>query len=395
MPVAWPQTEVGLRARFIFLANQSSRIPVWRQDNGQLGSAGPSDQVYFSTHQSATVDRRRVRLKYSWSWPSTKSWWAGLITLRAGIWPNSPAQKMVISGWGFFFFWGGGGGGLSTKIGPASGEAYLAHAAGRHEARSKEPSSCWQTAGSGNTVSKSVTDVSFECWQEAPKRLRIINGVSFSAHRLQHRLGPNFSTALRCFRRLLGTRGPPKVFRVLLRREPAGFPTHRAPRISTVCLVWRLARPPQQPPAKRASKCRKCVQLGCVDVWRRRWNTGLAAKSLSGWWSTAWEVSSSSGTNKLLGDLIKPWPNGTLKSSQLEPSFQLGWIWVSFGHPLGSSWLEFDQAQIFAQLDQSFPSFSDLGQLSPSCFVIVRRLRGRSQTIEWFSSELARLGSTV
>ena len=33
--------------------------------------------------------------------------------------------------------------------------------------------------------------------------------------------------------------------------------------------------------------------------------------------------------------------------------------------------------------------------LEPSCFVIVRWLGGRSQTIEWFSCERARLGGTV
>ena len=37
--------------------------------------------------------------------------------------------------------------------------------------------------------------------------------------------------------------------------------------------------------------------------------------------------------NKFHG--LKPWPNGPSNSSQLEPSSQLRWSWVSFGHPLG------------------------------------------------------------
>ena len=40
---------------------------------------------------------------------------------------------------------------------------------------------------------------------------------------------------------------------------------------------------------------------------------------------------------------IKPWPKGTPNSIQLEPSSQLRWSWVSFGHPLGLSWLELDR----------------------------------------------------
>ena len=58
---------------------------------------------------------------------------------------------------------------------------------------------------------------------------------------------------------------------------------------------------------------------------------------------------------------------------------------------VGSSWLDFDQAQIFAQLEP----FGHLGQLSPSCLAIVMWLRGRSQTIEKFSCESPRLGTTV
>ena len=71
---------------------------------------------------------------------------------------------------------------------------------------------------------------------------------------------------------------------------------------------------------------------------------------------------------------LKSWPKGPPNSSQLDPSSQLQWSWVAFGHPLGlrwASWLEFDQAQIFAQLE-------------PSCFVVVVWLRCRIQTIERF-----------
>ena len=50
----------------------------------------------------------------------------------------------------------------------------------------------------------------------------------------------------------------------------------------------------------------------------------------------------------------------------------------------GSSWLAFDQAQIFAQLESSFHRLANSSQLSLSCFVIVMWLRGRIQTIEWF-----------
>ena len=77
---------------------------------------------------------------------------------------------------------------------------------------------------------------------------------------------------------------------------------------------------------------------------------------------------------------------------------ELGIVWPPTWLELarvGSSWLEFDQAQIFAQLEPSLPPFGHLSQLSPSCFVIVRWLCGRSQTTEYFSCELARFGGTV
>ena len=72
------------------------------------------------------------------------------------------------------------------------------------------------------------------------------------------------------------------------------------------------------------------------------------------------------------------------QSSQLKPTSQLRWSWVSFGHPLGSSWLEFDQNQIFAQLKPSVPLFGHLkptlAKLFSYCYVTVRSF----QTIEHF-----------
>ena len=88
------------------------------------------------------------------------------------------------------------------------------------------------------------------------------------------------------------------------------------------------------------------------------------------------------------GWLLKPWPNGPPNSSQFEPSSQLRWTWVSFGHPPGLG-------RIFAHLDPSFPPFGHLGQLKPSWFVIVRWLT-RSYSDNWMvSCQLTRLGSSV
>ena len=84
---------------------------------------------------------------------------------------------------------------------------------------------------------------------------------------------------------------------------------------------------------------------------------------------------------------LKPWPNGPPTRAKFTTSMELGIIWPPTWLELarvGSSWLEFDQAQMFAQLEQSFPPFGHLSQLSPSCFVIVMWLRGRIQTIGWF-----------
>ena len=99
-------------------------------------------------------------------------------------------------------------------------------------------------------------------------------------------------------------------------------------------------------------------------------------------------------------------PNGPPNSRKLEPSSQQ---FDGFGYRLathlawvGSSWIESglnlmklkfspNASQVFHRLATSANS----SQLEPSCFVIVRWLRGRSQTIEYFSCELARLGRTV
>ena len=98
---------------------------------------------------------------------------------------------------------------------------------------------------------------------------------------------------------------------------------------------------------------------------------------------------------------VRLWPNGPPNSSQLEPSSQLRWSWVSFGHPLGLSWLElleFDQAQIFAQLEPSFPPFRHLSQLKPTlsklfcyCYVTTRPYSDNCTV----SCDLTRLGGIV
>ena len=89
--------------------------------------------------------------------------------------------------------------------------------------------------------------------------------------------------------------------------------------------------------------------------------------------------------------LVKPWPNGPPNSSQLDPSstsMELGIVWPPTWPQLAwvvSSWLEFDQAQMFAQLE---PSFSPIGHLKPTlaklfnllllcdCAVLFRQLNG-------------------
>ena len=89
---------------------------------------------------------------------------------------------------------------------------------------------------------------------------------------------------------------------------------------------------------------------------------------------------------------VKPGPNGPPNSSQLEPSSQLRWSWVSFGRPLGLSWLELAWIWSSSNFRPTRAKFSTVWPPQPTCFVIVRWLRGR---IEYFSCKLARLGGTV
>ena len=90
---------------------------------------------------------------------------------------------------------------------------------------------------------------------------------------------------------------------------------------------------------------------------------------------------------------VKPWPNGPPNSSQVHNFDGDGYRWATHLAWVGVG-LNLIKLKIFAQLEQAFHRLANSSQLSPSCFVIVRWLRGR-QTIEWFSCELARLGGTV
>ena len=63
---------------------------------------------------------------------------------------------------------------------------------------------------------------------------------------------------------------------------------------------------------------------------------------------------------------VKPWPNGPPNSSQLDPSSQLRWSLVSFGHPPGSSWIELAwiwSSSNFRSTRARFPPFGHLSQL--------------------------------
>ena len=92
---------------------------------------------------------------------------------------------------------------------------------------------------------------------------------------------------------------------------------------------------------------------------------------------------------------VEPWPNGIPNSSQAFILDGVGYHLATHLTGVVLSWLEFDQAQFFAQRKPSFPLFSYLGQLEPSYLVILRWLRSHSQTIKQFSCELAQLGSAV
>ena len=101
-----------------------------------------------------------------------------------------------------------------------------------------------------------------------------------------------------------------------------------------------------------------------------------------------WESTASIyGKALALKNACSSWPNGPPNSSQLEPSSQLRWSWVSFGHPLGLSWLELAWIWSSSKFRPTRAKFSTVWspqansrQLSPSCFVIVMWLRGRIQT---------------
>ena len=60
----------------------------------------------------------------------------------------------------------------------------------------------------------------------------------------------------------------------------------------------------------------------------------LCIFSLKGWENVLFELKS-----ERVKALVKRYRN----SSRLEPRFQLGWSWVSFGHQFGSNWQELDQ----------------------------------------------------
>ena len=96
---------------------------------------------------------------------------------------------------------------------------------------------------------------------------------------------------------------------------------------------------------------------------------------------------------------IKPWPNDTPNSSQLEPSqSQCRWNWVSFVHPLASRWLELACIWPSSNFRPTRVKFPPFGQLKPTlaklfCYCYVTT---RSYSDNWMvSCELARLGSTV
>ena len=103
--------------------------------------------------------------------------------------------------------------------------------------------------------------------------------------------------------------------------------------------------------------------------------------------------------NRMCKRTFKPWPSGTPNSSHnWSQVFNLDGVGYRLATQLASvgwSWIEvawIHQAQIFAQLEPSFPPFGHLGQLLPSCLVIVRWLHSRSQTI---CMVFLRAGSTL
>ena len=98
---------------------------------------------------------------------------------------------------------------------------------------------------------------------------------------------------------------------------------------------------------------------------------------------------------KIPGLVFHGCPRGRVErwTSTLVNSTQLGWSWVSFGHPLGSSWLELDRVSGLNLIKLKFSPnssqvFHRLATSANSSQVILKK-------IEWFSCQLARLGSSV
>ena len=89
-------------------------------------------------------------------------------------------------------------------------------------------------------------------------------------------------------------------------------------------------------------------------------------------------------TNPVLSTLTHLSPGQTVlptqtNSSQVHNFDGVGYRLATHLEWVGSSWLEFDQAQIFAQLEPSFPPFGHLSQLNPTiaklfcyCYVTTR-----------------------
>ena len=139
---------------------------------------------------------------------------------------------------------------------------------------------------------------------------------------------------------------------------------------------------------------REVVRSGSIIIL----HPSKAMKSHTMWCNITSEAAGEIWNWSLLGVKgLKPWPNGPPSSSQIEPRSQRRWS-VSFGHPLGLSWLELNRVTLnliklkfspnSSHIFHRFDSSANSSQLSPSCFVIVMWLRGRIQTIERFLAGL-------
>ena len=97
---------------------------------------------------------------------------------------------------------------------------------------------------------------------------------------------------------------------------------------------------------------------------------------------------------------MKPWSNGTPNSSQLEPNSQLLRIWVSFGHPLGSSWMGLAWIWSSSNLHPTPAKFSTVRLSQPTQPTLARLfycyVTTRSYSDNWMvSCKLAWLGGIV